>query len=540
MRLRTFGLGMTFDFLTIVGLVLVSFCVATASLIAAGYFVGRARANHIHSFDPRTAEAAVFVFDQELLVDATDRAHALLGETDDDTKPWDRLVNNLQMDFETIGEKLAELGRGSKLDLFADQTRRRILADRGNGFLRITVLEPSESEALVQVDAQSLSELERDSMLLAATADSAPYLVWKTDPVGDVTWANRAYMELAEHAFGPEACRGWPPARLFAKLRWEADQEASQKKRMSLTVPGDDGETLLWFDTETVRSRDEFLHFAVPADAAVRAEGALREFIQTLAKTFAHLPIGLAIFDRSRQLALFNPAMTDLSQLPVVFLSGRPTLTAFLDELRERRVMPEPKDYKSWRQRITALEAEAESGTYEESWSLPTGQTYRVIGRPHPDGAIAFLFEDITAEISLTRRFRTDLELGQSVLDSLDTAVAVFSATGVLTLSNAAYGRIWGVDPSSTLGEFSVADAIRRWLMLAEPTPVWGDVRDFVLSSEERTAWSAEVRLKSGRTLDCRFMPLAGGSTMVSFSEQDYLPQVSETSARPASKAAIA
>ena len=62
-------------------------------------------------------------------------------------------------------------------------------------------------------------------------------------------------------------------------------------------------------------------------------------------------------------------------------------------------MMPEPKDYRSWRQQMSDLEAAAQNGTYEETWALPTGQTYRVTGRPHPDGAVALLFEDISAEV---------------------------------------------------------------------------------------------------------------------------------------------
>ena len=46
----------------------------------------------------------------------------------------------------------------------------------------------------------------------------------------------------------------------------------------------------------------------------MQAETALRGFMQTLAKTFAHLPTGLAIFDQHRQLALFNPALAPLGK----------------------------------------------------------------------------------------------------------------------------------------------------------------------------------------------------------------------------------
>jgi PAS domain-containing protein len=51
----------------------------------------------------------------------------------------------------------------------------------------------------------------------------------------------------------------------------------------------------------------------------VRAQQAQKNFVQTLTKTFATLSIGLAIFDRNRQLMLFNPALIDLTALPPIF-----------------------------------------------------------------------------------------------------------------------------------------------------------------------------------------------------------------------------
>ena len=73
------------------------------------------------------------------------------------------------------------------------------------------------------------------------------------------------------------------------------------------------------------------MFYAVDVNAVVSAEISQRKFVQTLAKTFAQLSIGLAIFDRNRQLALFNPALIDLTALPAEFLSARPNLLSFFD-----------------------------------------------------------------------------------------------------------------------------------------------------------------------------------------------------------------
>ena len=273
-----------------------------------------------------------------------------------------------------------------------------------------------------------------------------------------------------------------------------------------------------WFDVHRHALDDGALRFAVPADATVRAERALREFVQTLTKTFADLPIGMAIFDRQRQLQLFNPALIDLTQLGADFLSARPTLYALLDRLREARMMPEPKDYRSWRQQMTALEQAAAAGHHVETWSLPGGQTYRVTGRPHPDGAVAFLFEDITSEVSLTRRFRAELELGQSVIDAMDEAIAVFLPSGELATSNAAYAELWGVDPGATLGRVTLLDSVRVWQEQTRPSPMWSRIRGFVGRIDERKVWGGEVELGSGQRLACRFVPLPAGATLAGFS----------------------
>ncbi len=522
------------DLAAVFGLVAVSFCVVTVALVAAAHLSERSNAAGRAVFDPHDAEPAVFLFDAMMLVDATDRARRLLrGATGGDT-PWEQMLGLLSKGFADVGPQLLNLPCGEKIDRWSGDDApmpMRLMAEWRNGMLRITIIQADESEALVAIDAQNLFSMERDVALLGALAEHAPCLIWKSNAEnGAVTWANRAYFDLARKTLGEAAAIKWPPPRLFASVMRVEEPANALLRRVSVTP--EDGAKPSWFDTQAHAFGGEMPHFAVSADSAVRAEGALREFIQTLAKTFAHLPIGLAIFDRRRRLALFNPALTDLSTLPVDFLTGRPSLSAFLDELRNRQMMPEPKDYGSWRQRITALEAEAVKGTYAETWSLPSGKTYRVTGRPHPEGAVAFLFEDISSEVTLTRRFRTDTELGQAILDAVPEALAVFSQAGQLIQSNIAYSELWGVDARSVIGEISIIDASRNWTAACQPTPVWGDLRDFVGAVSERAEWAAEIAMKSGRSLDCRFVPLPAGRTLVGFTATTQ-PASDSTRLRP-------
>ena len=358
------------------------------------------------------------------------------------------------------------------------------------------------------------SELET----LRANTAAAPFLLWRQNPSGEITWVNRAYLDtVRDFNVGPAELT-WPLPTLFPSLQPGVSERDPEPQRLAVHGKGQTEDA--WYDCHVAAIGNDVLCTAIPANEAVRAENRRREFTQTLTKTFAELAIGLAIFDRSRRLVLFNPALLDLTNLPTDFLTSRPSLVSFLDRLRENRVMPEPRDYRTWRTAIAELEAAAADGTYSETWSLPDGQTYHVTGRPHPDGAVALLFEDISAEMSLTRRFRAEIEQSQSVIDAMSEAVAVFSAAGQLVLSNSAYNELWQIDPTASLDRIDLADATRHWHALTAPTPIWGDFRDFAQTPHDREEWSATANLLDGRSVFCRFVPQKAGATMVLFQTQ--------------------
>lgn len=98
-----------------------------------------------------------------------------------------------------------------------------------------------------------------------------------------------------------------------------------------------------WFDINKFSLPKSSVQYALDVTEIVRAQQAQKNFVQTLTKTFATLSIGLAIFDRNRQLMLFNPALIDLTTLPADFLSARPNLLTVFDKLRDNQIMPEPK-----------------------------------------------------------------------------------------------------------------------------------------------------------------------------------------------------
>lgn len=375
--------------------------------------------------------------------------------------------------------------------------------------LQIDWRDDSATLSFYDATTTPVSALDADEIdLLGQIRSSLPHPAWKTNRSGAVIWYNERYRAL--HDATPRQSISVP---LFDLPPGHVSESICRVK-----LETSDHVRPEWFDVSSFSVRGGTLHHAMSCTALIRAEEAQRDFVQTLAKTFAHLSIGLAIFNRDRQLALFNPALTDLTGLSVSFLSPRPTIDSFFDALRENRRMPEPKNYMTWRQRMADMVNAAEIGSFEETWTLESGQTYSVKGRPHPDGAIAFLIEDISAEVSLTRNFRAELELGQNLVDTFEDALAVFSQSGTLIFSNKAYDLLWDSVGESSFANATIKDAVRMWKDKSTPNPLWQDLQDAVMSLQDRTEWTMPICLKGHCPMQCRIVPIASGATVIRFS----------------------
>lgn len=502
-----------------IGIVVAAFAIALAILIVVS-MLDRRRVSSLRGFSADERESIVFVFENETLIDATPAARQFMESAPTRGTSWSHLASLLQPRFPKINEWIGDLAALGELEVPSADSGNILRAEWHDCLARITLVPVDQTSDIVPMDQHSLHAMSHELESLRANAEHMPFPVWREDANGVITWCNRTYLELVDAAEGNPETHPWPPRRVFDLSEMPEPETLSERgENYRAAFTPFESDTRHWFEISEHRFPDSSLYSAMPADKLVKAETSLSEFVTTLTKTFATLPVGLAIFDRNRELALFNPALLDLTLLPVDLLCAKPTISDFLDCLREQRMMPEPKDYKSWRQQLSDLVAEAQNGTYEETWALPTGQTYRVTGRPHPDGAIAFLFEDISAEVSLTRRFRTEIETGQAALDALPQAIAVFAAEGILSMSNDAYAELWDFDPSTSLGELGISEATQRWKASSAPSTLWDDIEGFVSATGPRETWAANAALKDGRALTCQIQPLQHGATMVTFSQ---------------------
>ena len=462
--------------------------------------------------------------DISLLFRGTDLEHAsnaarfILAQHSGDTD-WNSLYRSFSARFPTLPvDPVANSDAPLVLSSQDDDDPAVLKIDRIDDCTHVHVIDPN---AWGTSENHRLKSLEIELKTLRLASSTAPHPTWQTDKDNQVVWCNDAYRALYRDVYDTAA----DPARPLLNTFTKSLDENGQSRASLLTH---DKKSTLWFDVSSMTVDGGTMFHAIDINAVISAEIAQRNFVQTLAKTFAQLSIGLAIFDRNGQLALFNPALIDLTSLPAEFLSARPDIASFFDRLRDNRVMPEPKNYASWREEIASVVTAATDGRYQETWTLDSGKTYRVSGRPHPDGAIAFLIEDISAEILVTRNFRAELEMSQSLLDTFDDALVVFSSAGLLHFCNASYREMWKLDPENSFAEVSIIDSIKDWQKQCAPNPAWGDIRDFVMNFEERAAWDGLVIHNEHQQMRCHVDPIVSGATLIRFERIDQVQKTKD------------
>jgi len=467
----------------------------------------------------------VFLFDGPHLVDATDSARDLLARGALDSSELDQLLQVLRPFFPTLLDKIDQLAEARPDELRSPiDDSLSIHLERTGTFLRLMLSGSDHLNALSEY-----KEMEQDALLTEADTlrflnDNTSQLIWQEDEKGKVVWANKAYLRYSDLVSENTTDGGqvWPAYRMFDGVTFPIPQDAKPlTTRRSLQLHGEDAEH--WFDVTSMPGPLGGLHYATDANETMRAQESQKAFLSTIANTFAQLSIGLAIFDRKRRLTSYNPSFAELTKLPAGFLISRPSIEVLLDRLRDLGRLPEPKNYASFREQFVALESKAHDGTYLENWNMPDGTTYRVTGRPHPNGALAFLFEDITAEISLTRRFRTEIEVSQAVLDNMNEAVAVFSATQNLIIANDAYKELWDIGSDEGLTRMNLRKSLRQWKSGCIPTGVWRGIESHIITRVERHPWSEPISLLNGRQYKCSVVSLAAGRTLIKFTKQDRL-----------------
>jgi len=479
------------------------------------------------------SEGAVLIVDGGEVVETNAEAEALLGAAAG--KPVRALLDAFPGPAsETTLRALGGLERSGEAFhlLAADASGRSFELDgapRG-GQLRLVLrkaellgAELERTRTAIEARTDEVAKREVETRTLTGLLASAPVLAWNRTAEGRTVWsagkipiqqgvveAGDAAAIAAAHATRQE--RQPDPAVV--------DDGAAKSERFRLEVAqGGDAEPVALDVIETTGPGGARLGLAIDASNALAAERTLARFVRTMTETFAHLNVGLAIFDRNQCLVMFNPALVEMWQTDPGWMAQRPSLREILDSLRSSRRIPEMADFYDWRQRLTDLFLQADTADYDELWHLADGSDIRVRARPHPHGSLAFVFDDVTERLRLEQQYRHSVDLRRANLDRLDEGLAVFGPDGLLQLVKNAFHEIWGTDAETVRNAMHASELIPLVRGLTVETGVRERLMSYVTGSDARQAWTARLTLGTGRIIGARFASLPDGSTMALFSD---------------------
>lgn len=373
--------------------------------------------------------------------------------------------------------------------------------------------EPVDRMAAVWIERERPTETDFGTVL-----DAIPVPVWVRDTSCSLRWANRAFLaatgrKSVESAIADQSSLERAERDLAAAAHARGEPGGATR----FTVVGGQRRALALMHVPLANG--EIVGTAIDVTDLANTEARLQQHIDAHADTLDKLATAVAIFDRERKLAFYNGAYARLWTLSETWLDSHPSDEEIMDRLRETRRLPEQRDYQDWKRRRLALYEEASGYVPDDLWYLPGGKALRVIAQPHPFGGLTILYEDVTEKLALESSYNTLIKVQSATLDTLSEAVAVFGPDARLKLHNAAFARLWDLQPADLAGEPHVQKIAQASVARFGDAPMWQKLALSVASGAERSRNWGQIERSDGKALALACAPLPDGATLITFSD---------------------
>ncbi len=349
---------------------------------------------------------------------------------------------------------------------------------------------------------------------LAAMFDAVPTPLAARGRGGKLIYANPAYAEAAGAAT--------PAAAVAAQAKLFSDEPNLAEAAMSAGAPVTerrfaviDGQRKA-LEVTAAPAGDMVAITITDESAAAEARDRLQRTINAYDDTLDRLKTAVAVFGPDQKISFYNRAYVDLWRLDPAWLKQKPTEGEILEKLRESRRLPEEKSFAAFKRARAELYASMTSAQ-EEVWHLPDGATLRIAGQPHPFGGLLYIYEDMTEQLSMERRYNDLFNVQRSTLDHLHEGVAFFGTDGRLKLWNLAFADLWGLEPEQLAGEPHFEKVALLCAALGGDSADWDKVRGQVTGAAERIEVSGEMQRSDDVTLHFAAVPMPDGATLMSF-----------------------
>jgi signal transduction histidine kinase len=390
--------------------------------------------------------------------------------------------------------------------LLVRRERNRAVAREREAAIERTTLENARAEAAGEIASIAA---QRDG--LQQILDSLPVPVWRRRTNLALDFVNLAYARAVE-AERPRALAEQIELAGSRALGERVRDLGLGQSESRPTVVG--GERLLFDFNEQPLPDGRIVGYARDMTSVESTQFELARHIQAHGEVLEGLSTGIIILGPDARVKFFNSAYARLWGLEAEFLRTEPTLEQLLEQLREKRRLPEQPDFPAYKREMRRTLMSAIS-PLEALLHLPDGRTIRRVAAPHPFGGIVMTFEDVTDTLALERSYNTLIDVQRETLDNLFEGVAVFGADGRLKLYNPAFVRMWGFREEDLADEphaTQLVDLIRSYF----ETNAWPRLKLRMIDRlQDRTARTGRMERADGSTIDFAAVPLPDGACLM-------------------------
>jgi signal transduction histidine kinase/PAS domain-containing protein len=257
--------------------------------------------------------------------------------------------------------------------------------------------------------------------------------------------------------------------------------------------------------------------YAIDRTDVETAEAELLRHISAHAQVLESIHAAVAIFGADKRLKFFNAGYAALWGLDEEWLAHEPSLEEIMEQLRERRRLPEVVDFRAYkRERLALFTSLIEP--QQELMHLPDDRTIRLAVSPHPFGGLLFVAEDVTDRLAIERLYNTLSAVQRATLDHLFEGIAVFGSDGRLKLHNPAYRALWGLSEADVAGEPHIGEIVGKMRPYFDESGNWPAIMEGIVAKVmAHTLSSGPLYRHDGSVLQVVTVPLPDGNILLTY-----------------------
>lgn len=368
---------------------------------------------------------------------------------------------------------------------------------------------------------QMLAAITAERNRLQVMVDVAPIALWYRNSRNQIDYCNLVYAGaldstpekiISEGRELVDRYRSISPYQLAVKAKTTG---IPQKQRGHLVIDG--CRRLIEMTEIPLPDQEATIGYALDLTEMEESATDLAKHIAAHQEVLHYLSTPIAIYGPDTKLAFFNTAFLKLFQFDEVFLYKKPAFSDVLQDMRERRKLPEYSDFKAFKREQLQL-FNTLIQPLQELVHQPDGQILRVMVAPHPLGGLFFLYEDVTNKLALERRYNTLIAVQKETLDHLYEGVLVFGSDNRLRLSNPAAGRIWKIDPIDLLPGRHAGELLDQIRLMFTGYTDWDQFRNQMLGIiDKRQARTGRFNRQDHSMIQYSYVPLPDGCHLLSF-----------------------